>query len=154
MLDMNRTIVLFAALVMALGVGCHSASHDASDHRGSKSIAIEDVDWRLINLRATPVEPAPAGTRAPQLRLIPEGARVTGYTGVNDFNGSYELSGNSLQFSPLAMTKRSALPPLMRLEESFVDALHETHGWRPYNEDIELLDAAGQPLARFTRSAP
>jgi hypothetical protein len=42
----------------------------------------------------------------------------------------------------------------MRLEESFVDALHETHGWRPYNEDIELLDAAGQPLARFTRSAP
>jgi heat shock protein HslJ len=58
------------------------------------------VDWRLINLRATPVEPAPAGTRAPQLRLIPEGARVTGYTGVNDFNGSYQLSRQLASIQP------------------------------------------------------
>ena len=114
---------------------------------------IEEIDWRLIDLRGSPVEAAPAGTRAPFFHLTSEGKRISGYTGVNDFNGSYQLSGNTLRFSPLAMTRRAALPPLMRLEDSFVDALHETHGWRRNGQDIELLDVAGQPLARFTRGA-
>jgi hypothetical protein len=51
------------------------------------------------------------------------------------------------------MTKRAGLPPLMNLESSYVDALHETTSWRRNNDDIELLDAARQPLARFTRLA-
>jgi putative lipoprotein len=141
-------------LVLAMCVSCRSDSSQQKEDRSAAKaspMAIEEIDWRLINLRGSPVEPAPAGTRAPFFHLTSEGKRVGGYTGVNDLSGSYELSGQTLRVSPLAMTRRAGLPPLMRLEASFVDALHETNGWRRVNGDIELFDVAGQPLARFTR---
>src|SRR3954452_23750940 len=114
MFTMNRTMAIGITILAVFVVGCRSSGSSSANDRSrsdagrANKMAIEDVDWRLIDLRGTPVEPAPAGTRAPQIRLISEGTRVTGYTGVNDFNGSYEQAGNTLHFSPLAMTKRAA----------------------------------------------
>jgi heat shock protein HslJ len=148
--------------VSAIVVGCQSEGSRPSASRSSAARSdgdenpamVQDLDWRLVNLRGSPVEKSPAGTRAPMLRLDSEQKHISGYTGVSDFEGSYQLSGSTLHFSPLAMTKRASLPPLMRLEDSFVDALHETSAWRRVGEDIELLDVAGQPLARLTRAEP
>ena len=52
------------------------------------------------------------------------------------------------------MTRKAGPEPLMRQEATFSSALSNTAAWRFHGGNtIDLLDAGGTPLARFTRGA-
>ncbi len=71
---------------------------------------------------------------------------VTGDGGVNTFNGTYELSGNDITFSPLATTKMAGPPEHMEQEMRFFEALESAAHVEVRNEKLTLSDADNNVL--------
>ena len=152
-LQPNRvTTVLALAMLILTSVGCKSGSAqaDAGTSEGNP-MRIVDVNWQLKDVEGNPTEPVPADARAPYLRLNSADKHVNGYSGVNQFNGGYELTSESLRFGPMAMTRRAGPEALNRQESAFAKALSETRSWRVSGDSLEIPDLDGKPVATFTR---
>jgi heat shock protein HslJ len=74
--------------------------------------------------------------------------RATGSGGCNRMTGSYELSGDRLSLGQMAGTLMACTEG-METERAFLDALGRVKGWRIAGQQLELLDAAGNMVARF-----
>jgi heat shock protein HslJ len=85
----------------------------------------------------------------PHLLLYPAKRQADGSTGCNRFNGSYELSGDSLRLGPLAATRRACLDPEMNRQDStLLDAFEATRSWKATSDTL-VLSSEGGPVARF-----
>ena len=145
------SILMTAFALATVGLGCQSNSRNAAAPIGPAAVGIT---WRWVEVGGQPAEPVPADARAANFRLDAADKRVSGYSGLNQFNGPYELSGTALKVGMLAMTRRAGPEPLMRQESALTRAMEQTASWRSAGQDeIELLDAASKPLARFKRAA-
>jgi heat shock protein HslJ len=152
------SISLVAVALLVSGLGCSSESPPAC---AMSPLPVENFTWQLAEIDGVPAAPAVPDAPAASFRLDSADKHVTGNTGLNDFNGAYalsgngyQLSGNALTFSPAAMTRKAGPEPLMRQDAAFSAALSKTASWRFYGlNTIDLLDAGGMPLARFTRGA-
>jgi heat shock protein HslJ len=113
---------------------------------------IEHINWQLVEVGGRPAEPLPADSKPAHLRLNSADKRISGYSSINQFGGTYELRGNLLKLGPLAMTRRAGPASLMQQESAFTQAMQSTTSWRAAGNDIELLDASGKPLARLSRA--
>jgi copper homeostasis protein (lipoprotein) len=116
---------------------CERAMSDAS---------LENTYWRLLSLAGEPVS-TPAGAREAHLVLDDTQQRVAGVAGCNRFTGSYTLDGDTLLFSPLAMTRMLCPPPLDAVEAAFAAAVERTAHWRVHGTLLELYDDARGSLA-------
>ena len=154
-------IILTVLTLAAMALSCQPKSKDVDAQPPdakpelnveAKPAPIEDTTWRLAEVGGRPAETVPADARAAHLRLNASDHRASGYTGVNSFNGTYTLTGQTLRFGPMAMTRRAGPEPLNRQEAAFGRALTDTASWRAAGERLELLDASGKPLATLTRS--
>jgi heat shock protein HslJ len=106
------------------------------------------TNWALTKLGDAPVALA-AGQREPFLQLQASDGRVSGFAGCNMFAGPYQLSGESLSFGPLAMT-RMACAPGMNIEGAYANALRDTKSYKIAGSQLVLSDASGKALASFT----
>jgi copper homeostasis protein (lipoprotein) len=102
---------------------------------------IEGVDWVLVELPGG--SPVPEGGAA-SLRLDREDRRVSGSTGCNRYDGSYELTGPRLHVDPTAMT-RAVCPyaGLAQVERDFLEALRVTGSARVIGDLLELIGERG-----------
>ena len=89
------------------------------------------------------------GSTPPVLRF--EAGRVAGTGGCNRFGGSYEEQGDALSFSPLAATRMACAPEVMQVEQNFFAMLDRVRAMKLAGDALELRDASGATLARFTR---
>jgi heat shock protein HslJ len=103
--------------------------------------------WTLSQVNGEVVDTA-AVNRTPTLMLDADG-RASGNAGCNQFGGEYELTGSTLRFGPLAMT-RMACPGRMDIETAYSEALDMTREWRVRDGMLELM-AGDRVLARFRR---
>jgi heat shock protein HslJ len=80
---------------------------------------------------------------------------ISGFTGCNQFSGSYKFEGNKIVFSRLVSTKRACEPALMKLEQQFTAALAKITAFN-LSKDGKSLVLTGQgsrlsfALARVT----
>lgn len=105
--------------------------------------AIEDTEWRLVEIEGQPV----SSGRSPTLRLVSADPRVQGNAGCNQFSGPYTLDGQNLRFGALISTMMGC--PLIELETRYLRALAGTRSWRVGEGNLELLDQSGRPLAKL-----
>jgi heat shock protein HslJ len=105
--------------------------------------------WVLIELGGKPVAAA-ATVEAPYLEL--EGGRVTGTGGCNRLTGTYETSGDTLRFGPLATSRMACEEGVMRRETAFLAALAATTRFGLAGSSLVLLDA-DRALARLEASS-
>jgi putative lipoprotein len=77
---------------------------------------------------------------------------VAGFGGCNSFTGRADLSGGKVRLGPLAATQRACAPQAMAEEAMFFGALGRARSAREENGQLILLDEAGKPLVRFSRS--
>ena len=105
------------------------------------------TQWVLRELIGSAV--ADAGERAAHI-VFADGvpAQVSGSTGCNRFTGSATLTGGSVLFGAVAATKMACMDAAVR-EQDFLAALEVARTWRIRDERLELLDAAGRPVAVF-----
>jgi heat shock protein HslJ len=110
-------------------------------HPAQAAPELKDTSWRVTYIGTYEVG-AGQSYREPQVNFGGEG-RVSGSTGCNRFTGMYQQNGESLQFTPLVMTKMSCPPPQNELEKAFIQAMAATVKVRQYGSKLEFLDALG-----------
>jgi heat shock protein HslJ len=109
--------------------------------------SLEGQTWLLLEVKGTKVE-VPSGERRPFVTFNLAETRATGYTGCNEFFGSYELKGEALAFGPLGMTRRFCGGVAGNIELVFLQALRETRAWKIEKGMLLLLDGSAV-LARL-----
>ena len=95
-------------------------------------------EWTLVTVNGQPV----TLEKAPSLKLETEGNRASGFAGCNRFSGAFVVSGDSLHFEPLAMT-RMACEKGMDVENAFANALQGTRSYRVANGSLDLFGETG-----------
>ena len=118
---------------------------------GHASTPLRETYWKLIQLAGAPVE-APEHQREPHLVLAPDENRASGSGGCNAVGGGFTLDGDSLHFSQM-MSTMMACPKAMKQERHFLDALAKVAHFRIEGDTLDLLDASGAPLMRFSAVA-
>lgn len=112
--------------------------------------ALQNTYWRLDTLDGE-VFPMEATNREPHLVFeIAEPAAFRATVGCNRMRGSYDLTGNTLAFSPAASTMMACPEPLDQFEQSLGEVLAKVTSFAIEGETLVLQNAAGEPLAIFT----
>jgi len=106
------------------------------------------IEWQLVSIGGTPAGIGGNG-QAATLLLDETSGRASGYAGCNTFSGSYLLSGESLTFGPLAMT-RMACGKGGELESRYTMALEQITEWKMTSKGLELRKGSTL-LAKFTK---
>jgi heat shock protein HslJ len=133
------------------GAGCRTERAYAREV-AARPVQLEYQNWMLEEVGGVPARRGSMNAKAAQMTFSGVDGRVSGYTGVNQFNGPYERRGQALVIGPVAMTRRAGPAEWMEQEAAFGDALARTAAWRAAGSDrIELIDANGWVLARFVR---
>jgi putative lipoprotein len=111
------------------------------------SAPLENTYWKLTSLGGSPIVTA---SRQPEAHLIfqPANRRVTGSGGCNRLSGSYQVNGDRIALGRVASTMMACVDG-MKTEQNFLKALGRVNRWRISGQRLELLDAAGTPLASF-----
>ena len=122
---------------------------------GSKQKAdapLEKTEWRLVWLSRTKIE---AGTpqQMPYFQLDPDGHRVSGSGGCNRLMGGYELAGDHLKFTQMAMTRMACIHG-GDTEGNFSKALDQVTQWRIVKGKLLLMDADQHVVAKFSPYKP
>ncbi|MCC6407514.1 MAG: META domain-containing protein [Planctomycetes bacterium] len=146
---MRSLVLCVVALALAVAGCIDVRSGPGAPIQPFESVAA--TDWRIVavgeRVPTAPLEPL-------ELRFELAESRVNGSTGVNRFFGTFERSGESLRFRPLAMTRRAGPPEAMELETALVGAFEAVRGWRATPTELALLDASGGVLVRCERATP
>jgi heat shock protein HslJ len=151
-MDFMRPAIMTCLLPLMLAAAFGCASHDSAPE--APAVSLEGTDWKPLELNGKALQPMPTGDQGAHLWFDASEKRMSGYTGINQINGPYELHGLSLRFGPLVMTRKAGPGPLMQQESALAQALARTAGWRPAGKGaIELVDAGGQALLKLVPSA-
>ena len=102
-------------------------------------VSLTNTYWKLVELNGGPVEPG----EGKELHMILKGQdQVGGYSGCNQFTGSYTATGDGLSFGPIAGTRRMC-ENVMDQEFAFLQALESSSGYEISGEDMTISDAQG-----------
>lgn len=142
---LSRPALLLAA---ALGLTACTTPGAATDARPAAP-ALRGTTWQVLPQQAPEMSPS----RPAELRLDTEALRYGGFTGCNRITGSFELEGPRLRLAPGGTTRMACLGEGERTEAHFLAALPQVVAWRFEGAELQLLNAAGQPVMRL-RAAP
>ncbi|WP_108445133.1 META domain-containing protein [Halomonas denitrificans] len=138
---MKRIIQVSAMLLVALLLaGCASTARTVDE-------PLVNTYWKLTHLSDAPVTVVEQQREA-HFVLRVDDQRVMGSTGCNRMTGSYRLEGDALSFEQLASTRRACADG-MQTEQAFLDALGRVAEWRIEGQQLTLVDAGGEVLARL-----
>jgi heat shock protein HslJ len=147
---MRRTVLgtfvrVSLLMVIAVGVQGQSGKHKPAE-------PLEKTEWKLTWLSGTKID---LGTpqQVPYIQLDAETHRVSGSSGCNRMMGGYELAGDHLKFTQMAMTRMMCLHGA-DTETNFAKALDQVTSWKIVGDKLLLMDTNQHVLAKFSGVTP
>ena len=138
MLMKKITTSIASLAILILVAGCHSIKPVTAAVTGTTggSEILYKYQWDVIELEGQPV--TISSGNQPNLLFSPgQVSRVSGNTGCNKLNGSFELTGvNFIKFSPLATTKMACKGD--NVESKFLAAIEKVNNWSIINNELLL----------------
>jgi putative lipoprotein len=105
--------------------------------------------WRAEAIRGEAIPP-----NADTSLSIADDLRAGGRGGCNSYFAQVRLEGENLVFSAIAATRMACTEgTIATLEAGYFAALGATRFWRVRDDRLQLLDASGQEVVQFSRSA-
>lgn len=144
-----KNILLITTGILAsifINTGCGSSQKiTGATTQGSETLY--QGEWKLTAVQGSVV---PENSRASLAFTPAQVNRITGHTGCNRMNGSFERSGtNRIKFSPLAVTKMACVDNgIGAIENKFLDALAKADSWS-ISEGQLLLQNGNTVLAKL-----
>lgn len=105
--------------------------------------SVEGQTWRLASMPGQDLGKLGAGQ---YLTARFEAGRISGFSGCNQFMGSYTVDRNQLTFGQLAGTMMACSGHAMAIESAFNGALAGTLQYAIAGDHLVLLPASGAPL--------
>jgi heat shock protein HslJ len=116
---------------------------------GNQSTAnLQDTYWKLLELDGKKIPLAPSHKRQIRITLASEGSRVIGFSGCNQFTGTFTHKENELRFSQMAGTMMACVGPYLGIEAKVLQMLNATTAYRIEGEHLFLLEG-DKLMARF-----
>ena len=149
----NNSLLTVFAIVVGMAAcssdrpeSVEAAAEPASVAEDAKpDVSLSNTYWKLVELHGSPV----AAGEGKDLHMILKGQdQVTGYSGCNQFMGSFTETGGGLSFGPIAGTRRMC-ESVMDQEMAFLQALESASGYDISGEDMAVSDAQGTVTLRF-----
>ena len=110
------------------------------------SQALTDSIWVLTEMNGSP--PLPNTTITAQFF---EDGKVGGSAGCNNYNTTYLVDGNEIQFGEHAATTMMACPdPIMQQEQEYFDVMKNAAIFEIAEDELTLLDSDDKTLVVFT----
>jgi heat shock protein HslJ len=136
----NKATIIIVILIALFGVIFLGLSFRQNE-------SFENTKWLLtegngINLEATDVEIT--------LNFEPNKS-ISGYSGVNQFGGSYKLSSNNIiEFSEIFSTQMASMDPILNENErQYLSLLLQVKNYQFGENELILLDENNNVLLRF-----
>ena len=107
------TIAMLATSLMLVSA-CTTANRETAMPSFEQ---LSGAPWQVQTLNSKPV-----GNAAVTL-AFPETGKLAGKAACNNYMASYAAEGDKFTIQPGAMTRKACMPPLMELEQQFVEAL-------------------------------
>lgn len=124
------------------------AAGDAASAAAMKPLIGE---WFLIAMNGRPI--GRVMRSAHPVLVVEASGFVGGNTGINQLSAQLDVSqaaAGGFVLGPIVMTQRAAMPPAMRREKEFTDALSAARRFE-VTEGGLVLSAEGKPLLEFAR---
>lgn len=115
------------------------------------SATLENATWRLTGLGG---QALPAGQGRNAITVNFEAGRVHGFSGCNQFIGSYTLEGDRLVLGMLGGTMMACPDPAMSIEGLFLRSFSGSLNVTVAANDLTLTPENGGDALRFERQAP
>jgi heat shock protein HslJ len=101
--------------------------------------------WNLESLMGKAISSNDFTSAIPSL-LFSKDSKLSGFTGCNNFNGSFNLSGMGLGIDPGAMTKKACAGDG---EKKFLNALSQVKSFDITGDKLKLFGDGGKDLLSF-----
>ncbi len=108
---------------------------------GPTAPQITGKDW-VVTAVGDQIAPVGAGGRYLTMRFDADGARVSGFSGCNQYNAQYTVTGDSIAFGPVVSTKM-ACEGFDSLEQAFLGAIPATARLQLADSSLVLFGGAG-----------
>ena len=136
---------IFAAATLLLAMTACGGSQ-------TKNQPLEGTSWKLSRMETIPASAIEAEADAFTLEFNAADTMVAGRTNCNRFFGKYALSGQSLKFENLGMTRMAC--PDMAYEDAFVQMLNGVDAYEIKGSELKLLDGQKKVVAEFRVAEP
>jgi heat shock protein HslJ len=141
---MTRITFILLASLMVFASACESSKKTSAD-----GPALTGTQWRLVELNGKPVEKSADPNRDITMKLDKGTGRIAGYSGCNNFTGSFtSASASRISFSPMAGTRKACMDGMER-EAEFLKVFETADNYSLSGSTLSLNKARMAPLARF-----
>ena len=81
-----------------------------------------------------------------------DGSTMSGVSGCNNYNTSYEATGNEISLGPIAGTQMACPEPQMSVEARYLQLLETVATFEVDGRSMSMSDTDGTPILQFARS--
>jgi heat shock protein HslJ len=134
------SLMAFALVLAACG------GDDGSDGDTQDPAALEGESWILTQMLTAggQTEIVDVGVNASF-----DGTTISGVSGCNRYNASYEASGEEISFGPISGTKMACPEPEGSTEARFLQLLEGVASYEVSGRSMSMNDADGTPVLQF-----
>jgi heat shock protein HslJ len=79
-----------------------------------------------------------------------DGSSISGTSGCNQYNATYEASGNEISFGPIGGTQMACPDPEMSVEARFLQLLESVATFEVEGRSMSMADGEGTPILQFS----
>jgi heat shock protein HslJ len=80
-----------------------------------------------------------------------DGSTISGVSGCNQYNASYEASGDQISFGPIAGTQMACPEPQMSVETRYLQLLESVATFEVEGRAMSMADGEGTPVLQFSQ---
>lgn len=141
-----KTQIIKIALLLLVAISCNSPQNTKTD-KTEKSIT--DTYWKLTTLEGKDIKNTDHQVKEIHFILQKDGQTVSGFTGCNFLNGTFNLEdGNRVRFLQMATTMKSC-PDVDINEQEFLQVFELADNYTIHNDFLSLNVGRRAPLAVF-----
>jgi heat shock protein HslJ len=144
-----RACVLAPLLVLAIALpGCGGDDDAGSSGSEQDPAALEGAPWVLTQMLTAGGQTEIVGVG---VNAEFDGSSISGISGCNRYNASYEASGNQISFGPIAGTKMQCGEPASSTEMRYLQLLEGVASYEVSGRSMSMSDGDGTPVLQFMK---
>lgn len=142
----SRAWVLVPVLLFAFVLPACSSDDEGSQTQDPADL--EGVSWILTQMATVggQTEIVSVGVSAQF-----DGSTISGNSGCNQYNASYQAQGSSISFGPIAGTKKLCGDPADSTETRYLQLLGDVGSYRISGRSMSMNDTSGTPILQFSQ---